>query len=253
MKLQNEGYRGHFMSAKKAAEYESVQYGPGSYGSILWEVEKLQLQTLLDELRSTVARIDYLDFATGTGRLLSFMEDKVDSSTGIEISEVMAGVAADRNRASRILCKDITDGREPPEGRYDLITAYRFFLNAEPDLRVSALAALTSRLRSRSSWLILNNHGNPWSHKIAAYPFHAVRRIIDGPGLSGNYLTDSEMRRLIEGAGLRITRRLTCGFLSAKIARLMRPERAIAIEKRMASMALIQSLGVNMTYVAQLR
>ena len=82
-------YRKQFSSPAKAQEYEDVHLAAGSYAHLLGEIEKEQLAGQVSRLRETHPRIDYLDFATGTGRILAFLEDKVDTATGIDISESM--------------------------------------------------------------------------------------------------------------------------------------------------------------------
>src|SRR5262245_50706863 len=131
-------YRHEFISAGDAGRYDSVEYAPSSYSNLLWELEKPVLTAVVREFRKTHGRIDYLDFATGTGRVAAFLEHSVDVSTAIEISEAMVDRARLRLRRIELVCRDITDPTVAPDGCYDLITCFRFFLNAEPALRLEA-------------------------------------------------------------------------------------------------------------------
>src|SRR5690606_30303333 len=47
--------------------------------------------------------------------------------------------------------------------RFDFITAFRFFLNAQPTLRDEAMAFLASSLKDDESRLLFNVHGNKHS------------------------------------------------------------------------------------------
>ncbi len=57
-------YREQFGRRDAAVAYDEVQYGPGSYADLLWQIEQTQLRKVLVDLRSTHRRIDYLDFAS---------------------------------------------------------------------------------------------------------------------------------------------------------------------------------------------
>src|ERR1039458_10319996 len=97
-----ESYRGHFDSAEEAARYEQGEYAGGSYSHLLWELEQAALAPLVTEFRHNHPHLAYLDFASGTGRLASFLEERVDAATAIEISESMAAMARRRLRRTQV-------------------------------------------------------------------------------------------------------------------------------------------------------
>jgi SAM-dependent methyltransferase len=247
-----DSYRQQFAEPAKARLYDAVDIGEGSYSDLLWEIEKLQLTAVVDELRSTHERIDLLDFATGTGRIIGFLDDQVDFATGIDVSAAMVEVAREKLPEARMICKDITSADDEIEGRYDLITAFRFALNAEPALFLAAMKALAARLRDESSVLVFNNHGNPFSHKLPLWPYHAVRRIGRGYITEGNYLTNHRARKVAAAAGLTIDRVLGCGLLSAKSLRVLGYDRANGLERTLASYPVLRPFAVNQMYVARL-
>lgn len=247
---ENSSYRDYFESRERAIQYDTEQFNNGSYGDVLWRVEQLQLRNLVTEFRRSHPRIDYLDFAAGSGRIISFMEGLVDSATGIEISESMAELARQKLKIGRVVCRDITAADSPIESCYDFITAFRFVLNAEPSLRLSGLKALAGRLRDDTSWLIFNNHNYLWSHKMLTYPVNAWRRFGRGYQTSGNYLTHSQVGQLAEEAGLRIVRTMGCGLLSGRVTSMMTFERAVDLECGAASIKWLSLFGVNQMYVA---
>ncbi len=245
-------YRAHFTSAESAYEYETSVYGGRGYGEVLWRIEQARLHSLVEEFRSTHKCIDYLDFATGTGRILSFMEGLVDTATGIDISEAMVERASHKVVNARIICRDITRPDAPLEGQYDLITAFRFALNAEPPLRLAAFRALAGRLRDESSWLIFNNHGFPWSYRLLGYPVYAARGLGNSRSKPA-YLTHGEVKRVTEEAGLRIDRITGCGLFSGKITRFVSFDTAVRWEERAAQHSMLSRFGMNQIYVARLR
>src|SRR4051812_20938365 len=128
-------YRNKFRSVDIARVYDEVLYGAGTYEMVIWDIEKCLLLHIVREFRFTHPRIEYLDFATGTGKILSFMEDRVDKATGLEISEQMAQRARERLRVAAIDQYNLTNSDPDPETKFDLITAFRFVANAEKELR----------------------------------------------------------------------------------------------------------------------
>jgi hypothetical protein len=243
-------YRQQFATEAAARSYDEREYAADSYGQILWQIEQDQLRTIISRLRSTHDSIDLLDFATGSGRILSFAESLVETSVGIEISESMAARARSRLTQSTVLCKDITVRGSELEAKYDIITAFRFVLNAEPALRELGLLALRDRLRDNSSVLVFNNHGNLWSHKAILYPMHAARRA-GGPVTSGNYMTHQQVMRLMDTVGLCAERAYGCGVLGARLGRFIAADRLLRWERSLAA-SMVSRAGVNHTYIARL-
>ena len=244
-------YRQQFAEREKAGQYEAI-YAEDSYSEVLWQMEKTQLAAFIKEFRRTHPRIDYLDFAAGTGRVISLLEDKVDSATGIEISEAMIDVAKKKLSKGRMICTDITAPDAEIEAKYDLITAFRFVLTAEPALRFAAMRALAARLKDNTSCIVFNNHGNLWSHKLLLWPVHKLRRLGRRYQTEGNYMTNGQVKKLANQAGLQIDRVAGCGLLGAKATRLMSFKNTVRVETKLANWPLLPRFGVNQMYVARL-
>lgn len=106
----------------------------------------------------------YLDFACGTGRITSLIETYAHSSYGVDVSESMQTIAKKKCSKTTFFLQDICD--DPlPIAPADLVTAFRFFGNAEDELRFAALKAINRHL-SKGGYLIINNHRNPSSTYI---------------------------------------------------------------------------------------
>lgn len=248
-------YSSSFNTDAKAESYECTEYGEYSYASLLWSIEREMLADLLAEfrLRSKRSRIDYLDFASGTGRVIAYLEDKVDRAVGIDVSPAMCKIAKSKLTRASLICCDIASPSLSVDEKYDIITSFRFLLNAEPDLRLCALKMLASKLRDENSWLILNNHGNPFSIKLAMLPVHSLQRLGKGYQASGNYLTYGEVRRLADAAGLRIERVIGYGLLGGHLAAALGNERASRIESKFLRRPMLSCLGTHQCYIASLR
>jgi predicted TPR repeat methyltransferase len=161
--MEHQDYRASHLGPESwAKDYDAKLFSPGSFDAEVWEREQQLLQRILQE---HVARRDsYLDFACGTGRVLSHLEPSFRTAVGLDISNTMLAVARDRVRAAVLVQGDATRDPAVLEGRrFDLITAFRFFLNAERALREQAMAFLASSLKDEHSRLVFNVHGNRYS------------------------------------------------------------------------------------------
>lgn len=244
-------YRERFDDPDEALGYDSIEYSPGSYPALLWELEQDFLRQVVSQLRRALTDIRYLDFACGSGRVLSFVEGLVDDATGVEVAKPMLELAAKKVTKANLVHADITADPTAVEGKFDMITAFRFVLNAEPDLRRSALNRLAGLLRDDRSVLVFNNHINLWSYKVATWPLQRLTPASRRPPCSGNFLTTRGVRRLAAECGLTIDRVYGCGFLSRRALRAVPYEKLEETERRLARVRLLQPLGVNQVYVAR--
>jgi predicted TPR repeat methyltransferase len=158
-----EDYRtSHVGEESWAKDYDAKLFAPGSFDAAMWEREQLLIDRIVQQ---HVARKDsYLDFACGTGRVLSYAGRYFEEAVGLDISDTMLSVARERAPHATLVQADAT--RDPgalQHRRFDFVTAFRFFLNAQPSLRDAAMAFLASTLRDRSSRLLFNVHGNRYS------------------------------------------------------------------------------------------
>ena len=103
----------------------------------------------------------YLDFACGTGRVTSQLEKHADKSFGVDVSDSMVSQARTKCEATKFYVQDITAAALGIE-QVDLISAFRFFGNAQDDLRVAVLKSLRQLLKD-DGVLVFNNHRNPSS------------------------------------------------------------------------------------------
>lgn len=246
-----ETYRDQFQDPTRAQDYAERQYAPGKYSDLLWRIEQSALDRVVSRMRTDHARIEHLDFACGTGRVVGHLAGQVDGSSGIDIAAPMLEYARKAAPSATIVHGDLTTDESLTPGPFDLVTAFRFILNAEPGLRVRAMRALVARLRDDSSLIVFNNHGNPWSHKALLWPVHALRRKGKGYLSEGNYMTHAQVMQLAEEAGLRIISRYGYGHVGAKALRLLPFKAALGLDRMLAGVWDLQRLGVNQLYVAK--
>lgn len=152
----------HVGSESWAKDYDAKLFSPGSFDAAMWEREQQLLDRIAQE--HVPRRESYLDFACGTGRVLSYVERHFRTAVGLDISDTMLSVARGRVRSATLVQGDATGDPTVLDGRrFDFITAFRFFLNAQPSLRDDAMAFLASALKDEDSRLLFNVHGNRYS------------------------------------------------------------------------------------------
>lgn len=168
----------------------------------------------------------YLDFACGTGRILGQLAPLARETVGIDISPSMLAEATRRVPTARLVHGDLTRDALAL-GTFDLVSAFRFFGNAQQSLREGVLRAIRDVLAPRG-YLVLNNHRNP--HALSAL----VGTLRNHP--SGADLTHRKLRRTLTAAGFDVVERHPIGawmFRGSLMASAgSRPEREARNEHR---------------------
>jgi len=199
-------YRDSHKYASKGAEYEAY-YEAQPWQRFLWSREREIILQILEKYFAD-RDIHLLDFACGTGRITSFLEDSVKTSTGVDVSGSMLAIAREKLKRTEIIEADITIDNVLKGRKFNLIMALRFFVNAEPALRSAAMAALTNLL-SEDGFLVFNNHqsySSPWIKLL--YMRHQQKN----PEGIFNVMTIDEMKKLVEEVGMEIVELYPVGF-----------------------------------------
>jgi len=199
-------YKDSHKYAEKGAEYQAF-YETQPWERFLWSREQKIILHILEKYFKG-RDIHLLDFACGTGRITGFLEERVKTSTGVDVSGPMLAIARRKLKRTEIIEADITAEDVLQGRRFNLITAFRFFVNAEPALRCSAMQALAGLL-SEDGYFVFNNHqsyGSPW------IKLRCLRHRQVNPQGIFNVMTIDEMRKLVEWVGLEIAELYPVGF-----------------------------------------
>jgi SAM-dependent methyltransferase len=129
-------------------------YSVGYYAALFKEVETPIISNIFLELSKS--RTSILDFACGTGRITNLAPRYFSKVVGVDVSnEMLRNVIS--NKFIQYKCTDIS--QKPLNQKFDVISAFRFFLNAEPKLRDEALKAIRFHM-AKDGRLICNIHMN---------------------------------------------------------------------------------------------
>lgn len=208
-----ESYRDSHVQPGKGAVYDQ-HYATLPWRKYLWSQEQRVLTSILDRYFKDRV-VSLLDFACGTGRIASFLENRVETSTGVDVSGAMLDEARKKLRRTALIQADLTKNNILNGQTFNLITAFRFFLNAEPELRLEAMQTLVSLL-ARDGYVVFNNHNNRTSPLVwLKYGYHARIR-----GRGTNSMSIHEIRGLARKVGLKIVQIYPVGLLCLPRIRL---------------------------------
>lgn len=187
----------------------------------------------------------YLDFACGTGRITSQIAPLARRSVAIDVSPSMMEQARVKCPQTVFHCGDIT--RDDMElGQFDLVSSFRFFGNAQDELRQAALAAIVKRMVS-GGYLLINSHRNPRA-------LYALLARLSGGNAGGMDLTLPKLRRLLAQHGLAITRLQPIGawLYRARLMHEAQADSAAAIRnERRFSRAAVAAVAPDTIVVAR--
>jgi SAM-dependent methyltransferase len=156
---QAPSYRNSHLDPAQVRKYDRDLWNPRAARGLEWLLEQRILSELLaDSSRARVA----IDFACGSGRVLEFLGERIPDVIGVDISAAMLDLAGRRCPDARLIQADVTVNPELLTESADVVTAFRFLLNAEAPLRAAALDWMHDRL-SPTGVLIVNFHLNPLS------------------------------------------------------------------------------------------
>ncbi len=136
------------------------------FRSLMWEMEQKVLASMVRDTRANVV----VDLACGTGRISALLSENLPQAriVGVDVAESMLNVARKRVPGVDFRCADVRGlSTVVADGSVELMTAFRFFPNADPQLRSDAARAATRALRP-GGFLLLNNHRNFWSSSYVA-------------------------------------------------------------------------------------
>jgi SAM-dependent methyltransferase len=204
-------YRTSHLADGKGRSYDAA-FRELPWRAFMWQRERRVLDEIL--WKHFAGRpIAHLDFACGTGRVLGAVGARARLSVGVDVSPGMLQVARRNAPTVELIQADITRGDVLGDEVFDLITAFRFFPNAQDELRADALRALVAHLAD-GGLLVFNNHRNDSSL------LHRLARLAGG---SSRTLSLAEVHSLTGSAGLRILEAFPIGILPATDRHMLVP------------------------------
>lgn len=184
----------------KGENYERIfSQKPGT--KMMWDFEYQILLSIISHKKYK----RHLDFAGGTGRIASVFHEFCEEQYILDISKKMLDVARKKIPDSIIICKNFKDAIPELKGiKFDIVTAFRFFPNAEDELKDNAMEFISNILMDEGLF-ICNNHRNFWS-----IPYFSLRFTYLG-GLEG--MSHKQMVNISERWGLKLVDTFSIGII----------------------------------------
>ena len=225
---------------EKGIDYDS-RFKTIRHRRLMWALERKVLDDIVPAYLS--GDVHHLDFACGTGRILWHLARHVKTAIGVDVSEKMLSVARENAPHAELIRQDITQYDVLGDRQFNLITAFRFFPNAEAALRKSAMKSIVKHLAT-GGVLIFNNHKKNGS---AAHLFFRLLK----PG-RGEWTRPEEMVDLIADSGLEILEVRHLGFLPFFDGFMPFPVfLALSVENACARVGSLNGLAQNWIYVCR--
>lgn len=243
-------YSQRFRDVGSVADYESKEYGEGSYASRIWRRQLPFVEQTVQEHCQKFPQARLLDFACGTGRVLSRIDGFAAEAVGLDISDAMVAVARGRCTKARLVVGDILQQPDLVEGRFDLITSFRFLLNVELELRQKVLRRLRELIRP-DGLLMVNVHGNSRSLRHPAIVWRRRRARNRASDEMLNEMSPTETEDLLRQSGFRIIRRAGFGVLPPTLYRTPLRGLAEAVDGSLAGENVLCNWSIDMIYICQ--
>ena len=234
-------YRHSHLAPKKGRSYHR-QFLDQPYRSLVWEHER----GILDRVSAGLTGQDvfrHLDFACGTGRVLKYLSDRATVSVGVDLSPSMLEVARETAPEAEIIEADLTREDLLDDRVFDLITAFRFFPNAQEKLREESMVVIARHL-APGGVFIFNNHKNTASLR------NRLARVVGRKGFRG--MSPRESEQLVSMVNLDIEEIFHFGILPAAENRLILPRFLLEpLEFFLSRWTILAYLGQNLIYICR--
>ena len=234
-------YRHSHLAPEKGRSYHR-QFLDQPYRSLVWEHER----GILDRVSAGLTGQDvfrHLDFACGTGRVLKYLSDRATVSVGVDLSPSMLEVARETAPEAEIIEADLTREDLLDDRVFDLITAFRFFPNAQSKLREEVMEVISRHL-APDGILVFNNHKNQASLR------NRIARLAGRPGYKG--MSPDAASGLVARNGLTVKDVFHFGVLPATESSLLLPRPLLwKTEFFLARQRFFTYLGQNLIYVCK--
>lgn len=238
-------YNQSHMAASKGLEYdESYSFGREAF---YWSRHEAPLLLTIFQDLVHQGKIEFLDVACGTGRISKIIHDSHATVTGVDVSPSMLAKAREKIPDAVFMETDITQDPQEVKISPDVVTLFRFILNAEDTLRGNMLNAINSLMETGGSFVV-NNHNNPVSP--VNLKLHILR--MKGRDKTTKTLSHNDMKKLLATHGFAV--RKTFGVhiiptwkgkpLFGKIATPL-------LEEFLVSLPIVKLLARNIIYICE--
>ena len=246
-------YSNRFQQKEAVHAYETQEYAADSYSTSIWALQRPVLEKILNDFRQQRSGpLHLLDFACGTGRVLSCLESLADTADGVDISQNMVALARGKCARARLQVGDILTQPELLQKSYDVISCFRFILNVEPALRRQVLSRLRTVLRP-DGLLLVNIHGSSQSLRHPAILWRRRRQAGGKSDVMLNEMSPAEAKKLLFENGFDIVQQFGFGIFPPTLYRTPLRGLARAGDRLLAGENIWKNWAIDLLFVCRPR
>lgn len=238
-------YRNSHTQVGKGAVYDCRLYAEDSAHTSLWHLESQYLSDLIERL--VPGKNKYLDFACGTGRIIASFAECFNEADGIDISEPMLALARAKKLKAELIQGDITKDANIVGDGYDLITAFRFFLNAQDSLRREVITILAEKL-APDGILVFNIHNSKPSLLWLQNSFMNIFKTAKVKSMSRR-----QVNELLKDTPLQIVETTAFGIIPKAAHIILKPRLWRWLDRTLRKCRFLQNIGSDVIYVCRRR
>jgi len=239
-------YRASHLDPETARRYDEEIYRTGGYDEWVDAIEGRLLNSVVDRYFPS-RPFSYLDFACGTGRVMARIAPRAATAVGVDVSKAMLDRARDRVPRATLVLGDIAAEPSLLDRRFDLITSFRFLVNAQPDMRRDTLRRLGEVLLP-DGLLVCNVHANRYSARLLSEPARIARLVERRNALSLRAATAA-----LHDANLVVRDVTGYAFVSRSLYQLLGRGMAEAAEARLHALRPLCHFGTHLLLVCERR
>ncbi len=222
---------------------------------LIYHLEKDVLTQYFNEIHAQKKTV--MDFACGSGRWTQFLETQFATTVGVDVSEEMIDKAGPKCQNAEFVVTDITSDAVSPvlkDRQFDVITAFRFYKNAQTSLRESATKALPRYLKD-DGLFIFDLHLNTFSLVGLLARAMSYLRLPKLLGLSELWLRTISLRTirgLFAGSDFEIIDYFGMGILPGRSNWVILPKKSLyAVEGFFTRRKLGRGIAYNILVIAR--
>jgi 2-polyprenyl-3-methyl-5-hydroxy-6-metoxy-1,4-benzoquinol methylase len=249
--MEDRDYREQFIDSAEAYE-KTIQT---KHIRLIYELEKQTLEKLFSKINSRGKSV--MDFACGTGRWTEFLEKHFKEIAGIDVSENMIQIARQKCKKASFFVTDITSENTDKEvlgKKFDVITSFRFYKNAQKQLRQQVTEVIPKYLK-QDGLFIFDLHLNTFSFMgILATIMHLLRlhRLFKIGELTIRTISLGDIKRLFKDTPLKIIDYYGMGILPGRSNYTVLPQKLLyKTESFFTNKRILRRFAYNILVIAQ--
>jgi SAM-dependent methyltransferase len=244
-------YRNEFKT--NVTKYEKLTNS--KYIKLIYSIEKEILDSLFEEINAKNKFV--MDFACGSGRWTEYLENVFEETVGVDVSEEMLYVAKTKCSCTKFIHSDITSdnvNNQLKHEMFDVITAFRFYKNAEQNLREAVTNKISMYLK-KDGYFIFDLHLN--SNSIMGIFAKTIRflrleKILKLNKLAIRTISLQDIKEIFEGSDLVIVDYYGMGLLPSRSNYLILPYNLLfKIESYFTKNKLLRNYSYNLLIIAR--